>query len=118
VPVATGDLVGFTDLTPNTSNPALHCGDGGGAAIFNPPLASGDELAPDAGSACELLVEAIAEPDADGDLFGDDSQDYCPGAAGPKEAEEEAQEVKEEGAAASGLISLAGATRRGRRERG
>jgi len=49
--------------------------------VFSPPLvdgqgARGSNIPP--GATGELLVQAVIEPDADGDGFGDETQDGCP----------------------------------------
>ena len=86
IPVAAGDSAALIDPTSPAFS-AVSCPVGGGnppsLSEFSPPLAPGDSRLPTAGAGCELLVQAIAEPDADGDLFGDDTQDGCPGSAGP-----------------------------------
>ncbi len=86
VPVTAGDSAALIDPTSPAFS-AVSCPMGGGSppslSTFSPPLSPGDNRLPTQGSGCELLVQAIAEPDADGDLFGDESQDNCPGAAGP-----------------------------------
>jgi hypothetical protein len=50
-----------------------------GLMTFQSPLAQGASRAPDEqSSGFELLLNADVEPDADGDGFGDESQDNCP----------------------------------------
>lgn len=44
---------------------------------FTPPLVAGQE-AKSSQALGELLVQATVEPDADGDRFGDETQDKCP----------------------------------------
>lgn len=54
------------------------------AVIFawNPLLGEGENRPPSGTSAeLELLINATIEPDADGDGFGDETQDKCPGVA-------------------------------------
>jgi hypothetical protein len=46
---------------------------------WNPPLGEAENRPPSATSAeVELLINATIEPDADGDGFGDETQDQCP----------------------------------------
>jgi hypothetical protein len=79
VPVAAGDVIGF--FLP----------DDGGCAISNPVFGFDSAFADAAvGSTIpyahtngvQLDVSALLEPDADGDGFGDDTQDACPEDAG------------------------------------
>jgi hypothetical protein len=53
---------------------------GGGAEsyIFDPSLVDNGPERPSINSTAELLVQATIEPDADGDGFGDETQDQCP----------------------------------------
>jgi hypothetical protein len=47
--------------------------------LYAPPLVEGQgPRGPGADPTGELLVQAVMEPDADGDGFGDESQDGCP----------------------------------------
>ncbi len=46
--------------------------------VFNPPLVAGQGPRGAATATGELLVQAVIEPDADGDGFGDETQDGCP----------------------------------------
>jgi hypothetical protein len=46
--------------------------------IFFPPLVAGQAPQQSNDSVPELLVAAVIEPDADGDGFGDETQDQCP----------------------------------------
>jgi hypothetical protein len=46
--------------------------------VFNPPLGAGQGPRGSASATGELLVQAAIEPDADGDGFGDETQDGCP----------------------------------------
>jgi hypothetical protein len=45
---------------------------------FDPPLVAGQGPRTSNQSTGELLVAAVIEPDADGDAFGDETQDQCP----------------------------------------
>jgi hypothetical protein len=49
-------------------------------------LQDGDSRAADGGAAGELLLQARVEPDADGDGFGDETQDACPSDRGVQSA--------------------------------
>ena len=46
--------------------------------LFLPPLVAGEAARSSKSTAGELLVQADIEPDADGDGFGDETQDRCP----------------------------------------
>ncbi|MGA8747013.1 MAG: hypothetical protein WB507_14275 [Solirubrobacterales bacterium] len=46
--------------------------------LFSPPLTAGGGPSTSHQSTGELLVQAAIEPDADGDGFGDETQDQCP----------------------------------------
>jgi hypothetical protein len=46
--------------------------------VFSPPLVEGSGQRGSTMAANELLVAAVIEPDADGDGFGDETQDQCP----------------------------------------
>jgi hypothetical protein len=46
--------------------------------LFAPPLVDGSALRGSTEAVNELLVAATIEPDADGDGFGDETQDQCP----------------------------------------
>ena len=46
--------------------------------LFLPPLVAGEAARSSKSTAGELLVQADIEPDADGDGFGDETQDGCP----------------------------------------
>jgi len=81
VPISAGDRIGFDH--PITIH---NCGGVPGTqARWNPQLADGEERATTAGipgGGCESQVQATVEPDADGDVFGDETQDACPGLFG------------------------------------
>ena len=49
---------------------------------FEPPLVEGQGARGSSDVTEELLVQATIEPDADGDGFGDETQDQCPTQAG------------------------------------
>jgi len=46
--------------------------------VFAPPLMEGTGQRGSTEAACQLLVQATIEPDADHDGFGDETQDQCP----------------------------------------
>jgi Ca2+-binding RTX toxin-like protein len=75
LPVAAGDYLGV-DLAAGASvgyrEPA-----GAQLPVFFPPLGDGETRAPSGTGADEGLVNADLEPDADGDGFGDETQDLC-----------------------------------------
>jgi hypothetical protein len=81
IPVTAGDSVSLRDPTSPTFS-AVSCA-AGATLLYSPPLAPGDDRDSTQNSGCELLVQAVAEPDADADGFGDDTQDGCPASAGP-----------------------------------
>jgi hypothetical protein len=83
IPVAAGDSVAMTDPTSPTFAAVACAGSTGALTQFHPPLAPGELRGGTGANGCELLLQGIAEPDADGDVFGDDTQDSCPGSAGP-----------------------------------
>ena len=80
-PIAVGDLlgVGYT----KTMNTAMTRGD---ADSISPVVGMthpvGTSLTYGSFENKELLIQGTVEPDADGDTFGDESQDHCVGAAG------------------------------------
>jgi hypothetical protein len=46
--------------------------------VYAPPLAAGQPARPSTDATGELLIQGTIEPDADGDGFGDETQDGCP----------------------------------------
>jgi hypothetical protein len=91
--IAVGDRIGvvasstLTGLTPGFTTPTDRYEATGDPrrvyiAVNNHPPDT--TLAYQDGGPFELLVNATVEPDADADGFGDESQDQCPGAAGPE----------------------------------
>ncbi len=91
MPVAAGQRLGLEagSTDGNIFLPAVHKGGGGSGALlhyWNPPLAEGEVRAPGAPPAIlsdsQLELQATIEPDADGDGFGDETQDDCIGTAG------------------------------------
>jgi hypothetical protein len=90
VPIAAGETIGFD--VPGTNDSILktevETREAPGAAFerATPPLEDGTtqaEGSPLALAGYEPLFNAVLEPDADHDGFGDESQDACPAAAGP-----------------------------------
>jgi hypothetical protein len=78
VPISAGDRIGIDH--PITVHSCAGT-PGSSQARWNPQLADGEERAITAGIAgggCETEVQATVEPDADGDGFGDETQDGCP----------------------------------------
>jgi hypothetical protein len=87
LPIAAGDYIGVDTVRDNGSGTGsvLRTQPGSSVVIFTTPLPDGGAPqmdAPDAGF--EAYVQAIVEPDADRDGFGDESQDQCPTAVGPQ----------------------------------
>src|SRR5262245_7851831 len=80
IPIAAGDQVGLKLDRPDfTVNPGLSSGSASGkVALYCPPLAPGPAAMPDFTFDEELALNADIEPDADGDGFGDETQDQCP----------------------------------------
>jgi hypothetical protein len=82
LPIAAGDRIGYDHSA------ALHsCGslpDSASLARWNPALADGEERQATTlpGDGCDSQVQAVIEPDADRDGYGDESQDQCPTNAG------------------------------------
>src|SRR5215210_278029 len=54
--------------------------------LYAPPLIEGQGPRGPGGITGELLLQAVIEPDADGDGFGDETQDGCPRQAGTQGA--------------------------------
>ena len=75
IPIRDGDLLG---LDAAGAGEPLRATTGRITARFAPALGSASVAATQTVSDTELLVNAVVEPDADGDGFGDDSQDECP----------------------------------------
>jgi hypothetical protein len=79
-PIAAGDQIAFESTF---GNPAVRTADKAGVTWLlweDPSLAVGATKLPEPDSppASEVLVNADVEPDADGDGFGDETQDGCP----------------------------------------
>lgn len=89
LPIAPGQLVGVElGSTGGPVNFPSYRGAGGAASnmrFWDPPLAVGNPQTPTGDQTnAEILVQATLEPDADGDGFGDESQDACVGTSGPQ----------------------------------
>jgi hypothetical protein len=86
LPVKAGDRLGldFPDTAGGEPVPVLSAAPGVTLDYWNPPLGEGVETLPNSPEPSqELLVQATLESDADGDGFGDETQDKCVGTAGP-----------------------------------
>jgi len=83
VPVQPGDILGINQ--PTSANTACVFFAPGDVQLLNPGnLADGESAAFSVfPSDYRLNVSAVVEPDADQDGFGDETQDQCPGQAGP-----------------------------------
>jgi hypothetical protein len=84
VGVQAGDLIGLDvlDATISSSVRMLSLTPEASAVYWKPTLGEGEESPIDGEFAGEMLMNATIEPDADGDGFGDESQDGCPNFAG------------------------------------
>ena len=84
IPVGIGNLIGFR--SPETTNGCLGAGlsasDGVAVETGTDPNPGDLRTFMSGPSSVLLNVEAVLEADADGDGFGDESQDDCPGQAG------------------------------------
>lgn len=83
MPVEAGDQIGI-DLVNVSSVPVLSNVAGATMDFWFPLLGESETRAPtsDELAGLELLMNATIEPDADGDGFGDETQDGCAGTAG------------------------------------
>ena len=89
IPVKAGDKIGIDalEVTNVQSVPVIRSLTGADFQLWVPPLADGQALDPTTtGSDYELLLNATLEPDADGDGWGDETQDKCAGKADPTNA--------------------------------
>ena len=75
LPVKKGEQLAIdaTEVEANYSQGCDHC-----SYVFAPPLVDGSGARGSLESTDQLLVQATIEPDADGDGFGDETQDQCP----------------------------------------
>lgn len=76
VPVKKGQQLALESAP--TTNDIYQSGGEKFSYIFAPPLAAGAGARGSTEVTGELLVQATIEPDADGDGFGDETQDQCP----------------------------------------
>ena len=82
LPIASGDSIGLNignSALVWANTPAATGNVWGSVNGFPTGLADGQTAAGAGQTAKELLVQAVVEPDADGDGFGDETQDGCPG---------------------------------------
>jgi hypothetical protein len=79
VPIKAGDHFAL-DLPPTALSIGYVTTTGGTAKFFSPEPADGGSFTPLAvgDTNKELLLNAVVEPDVDGDGYGDESQDACP----------------------------------------
>jgi hypothetical protein len=88
IPVKVGDRIGVdaVGVSELQAVPIVRNLSSADFDFWAPPLADGEDRAPSAAANdIELLLNATLEPDADGDGWGDETQDKCVGAAGPNE---------------------------------
>ncbi len=82
VPVAAGDLIGLLGAGVAPEIGPLYCKSESTTdkvLVFAPnPLAGSTITAAGEGSKAQVAVSAVIEPDADGDGYGDETQDKCP----------------------------------------
>jgi hypothetical protein len=83
-PIGAGELIGLDLLTPSSglrlTGPDVA---GNRFARWLPPLDATPRAPEEFSDGGEMLFNANVEADGDGDGFGDESQDQCPGQAGP-----------------------------------
>ena len=79
LPVQAGDYLAGDGESASVYNCAP--GNGGIFDVYNPILVNGEPFRTPVSNnnPCEILVQATIEPDADGDTFGDETQDNCLG---------------------------------------
>jgi hypothetical protein len=87
LPIAKGEYIGVEQLSGRT--PAIYrYGDPGASVIVVRPFAEGDFAQPYSDERdTEALLQADIEPDRDHDGFGDETQDNCPSAFNPTQAD-------------------------------
>lgn len=76
LPIRAGDRIGV-DIASNAAI-GFRANSGAEVAVFDPPLGDGERRGSEFDVAFEGLLNADVEPDADGDGFGDETQDQCP----------------------------------------
>lgn len=80
LPVMAGDKIAIDAVGVQFPGPTvLASAVGGSYGYWEPPLEDGESRGPSLGTNLELAVNVTIEPDADGDGYGDESQDRCPG---------------------------------------
>jgi hypothetical protein len=77
VPVQAGDVIGFYQASPANCGVSTAGYSGHFDALADPPP-SGDPVTFQPLPGFQLAIAATLEPDADGDGFGDETQDLCP----------------------------------------
>jgi hypothetical protein len=84
IPIAAGERIALWSekQADGSAAPSFVSTAGGTAAVKVGDHVSGTATYFPFGSAVEALIQGTLEPDADGDHFGDESQDLCPGLAG------------------------------------
>jgi hypothetical protein len=91
--IKAGEFLGV-DLSPSTQQRIMwrqEAGNGASTSDFFPPLAENESRDPSfLDPNTEALVQAVVEPDADSDGFGDETQDNCPSAANPTQSDTDA----------------------------
>ena len=78
ISVHLGDRLGLDYVSAGT---LFAFAEGGAIDFWDPRLGDAETLDPDSTSVDQLLLNADIEPDADGDGFGDETQDGCPTSA-------------------------------------
>lgn len=106
LPVTAGDILGITsiDSEPRMCNTGL----AGDAVSYTGAVAAGDSFTPSGLIGNIVPVWAEIEPDADGDGYGDETQDKCPQSAATIEACPTLS-ISQQLAASKGVIKLTGA---------
>jgi hypothetical protein len=87
LPIAAGDYIGVDTVRDNgtTNGSVLRTQPGSSYVSFTTQLPDGGAPQVKMPTAdFEVYMQAIVEPDADRDGFGDESQDQCPSAVGPQ----------------------------------
>jgi hypothetical protein len=79
LPVQAGDLIGLSGHLPTGAHETPLCNEVGGAIEFLQDAGSGQPNTTEGEfTGLQVPVVAVLEPDADGDGFGDETQDQCP----------------------------------------
>lgn len=84
--IAAGEGIALDVQPPNNDLNVIAAGGSvdGTFARWQPVLGDGETLPPSSSASGEATFNADVEPDADGDGFGDETQDDCPGAIGTR----------------------------------